>query len=202
VKRSAPEKGRLTTVSLALALVVTMLSLAGATYMYFGLSAAGHAAGERLSWSAQVLLCGVALASALFVLPQLRGVSRSFQVQMFDQTAQRMQDLSKLLISCPAELAELSAAYEDDRPAPTLSRGGALVAEALLDFMDTELLRASAFPEATKGLPGFDPWFSDLFREYPGLGATLEKRKSWYSSQLYSQYLALRRPPTPVSSAV
>jgi hypothetical protein len=97
-----------------------------------------------------------------------------------------MQDVARVLLAHP----KLHKMLRQGR----LTAESELLAEMLLDNMDTELLRQERLPDPWEdSLPTLKTWYKDLFREMPGLRKTLDKRGTWYRLELHE----LRREACP-----
>jgi len=124
-----------------------------------------------------VLLFAIPSTFVLFV--QLADIRRTLRAETFEATAKRLGQITRLGLDYPqayAQLFETREKYNTD---------SLLVAEGILDAIDTELLRRRALPDGLRRrLPALDPYFTDLFRELPGLQRVLELRLAWYSNEI------------------
>ncbi len=159
----------------------------------------------EMSWLERLALVGTALSplliigSAYLVLRQVEEASSTIKAQLFDATAGRMLDLSRVFIDFP-ELRPYFYEGVDDATAPEPLRSRVrAVAELHLDYFDTELLRTRSFGRTLRGsLPSFDPWIRGLFRTSPAMCKRIEEdgalgEEGWYDSihLLYRQVAAL-----------
>jgi hypothetical protein len=134
----------------------------------------------------QSLATLIAIATAMYLVQQVADVKRSLRAESFEATATRMQAVARLLLEHPNQHRELRA----DSP---LTLESEMLAEMILDIIDTDILRRKMFPDTwDKQLPPMEPWYEDMFREMPGLRTILDKRATWYSPEL----VALRHKAT------
>lgn len=133
---------------------------------------------ERFGWMSQSLATLIALATAMYLVQQVADLKRSLRAESFEATATRMQAVARLLLERHEEHQQLRT----DAP---LTLKTEMLAEMILDIIDTEILRRNKFPDKwDEELPSLEPWYTDMFREMPGLRATLDKRPTWYSPEL------------------
>lgn len=89
-----------------------------------------------------------------------------------------MQDIARVLLANP----RLHKMLKHEK----LTAESELLAELLLDNMDTELLRQEKLPDPWRDeFESLKAWYEDLFREMPGLRKTLDKRHNWYRRELH-----------------
>lgn len=158
--------------------VVCAIYAAGVGYITLT-TIAEHPRMERLGWWSQTIATVIAILAAFFVAVQVGDIKRAGRTAAFEATAARMQDIARLLLAHPEYHLEL-------RLGGRLSVEAELLAESLLDNIDTELLRQRVLPDHWEdALPTLEIWYKDLFREMPGLRQTLDKRKTWYSDEIY-----------------
>lgn len=145
-----------------------------------------HPRMERLGWWSQTIAAVVAILAAFFVAVQVADLKRSSRTSAFEATASRMQDVARILLAHP----KLNQMLRQGK----LTAESELLAEMLLDNMDTELLRQEKLPDQWEdSLPTLKVWYRDLFREMPGLRKILDKRGTWYRIELRE----LRREACP-----
>lgn len=131
---------------------------------------------ERLYYLSQITLPVIALIGGAMALMELRNSRSVHEYGQFEATAARISSISRLLLEHPEAYKELKTLHPQTDSA-------LLLAESVLDIMDTELLRAKEF-SGRKGVPDLSSYFSDLFCDLPGLGDALRNRSAWYSSEL------------------
>ena len=141
-----------------------------------------------------VLTLGIAAFTAGFISLQLRAIRRGFSVQMFDATSSGMRALTEAMLAN----SDLRPFFYDAKPtvhAQDVDERSRLLAlaELYLDFMDTELLRRSAFSEATDGLPPFEPWIRSMFSSSPVLREFLQEHGAWYSGDIAALAIGSRQ---------
>lgn len=159
--------------------VLVLLVVPGITYAVVA-DHPDHPLLERFAWLATIISIVVVIASILFVGQQIVDIRRSLRAAAFEATAVRIANITNQMLTYAAE-------YEALRIGPPKDAKAELLAETVLDAMDTELLRASVFPDRwERRLPSLEPWFKDLFTEMPGLCHVLDKRPSWYREELKS----------------
>lgn len=138
-----------------------------------------HSFLERLGWWSQAAATITAILTAFYVAVQVADIKQANRIQAFEAGAIRMQDVARVLLSHHERYTEL-------RKGDGLSVEAELLAETILDNIDTELLRQAVLPDPwQEKLPPLTTWYEDLFREMPGLRQTLDKRKTWYRPELY-----------------
>jgi hypothetical protein len=139
-----------------------------------------HPRMERLGWWSQTIATLTAILTAFYVAVQVADIKRSSRTEAFESGATRMQDIARVLLAYPEQHQEL-------RQGGQLSVDAEILAESLLDTIDTELLRQKVLPDPwQKELPSFESWYTDLFLELPGLRQTLDKRRTWYGDEIYA----------------
>lgn len=137
-----------------------------------------HSRMERLGWWSQSIAAVAAILAAFFVAVQVSDLKRSTATSAFEATATRMQDIARVLLAHPKLYKMLKQGK--------LTEESELLAETLLDNMDTELLRQEKLPDPWKDeVEALKAWYKDLFREMPGLRQTLDKRGTWYRRELH-----------------
>lgn len=143
---------------------------------------------ERLAWLSQTVVAVIAIPTAFLVVRQIREIKWTLRAESFQATAVGIQEIARLCLVNPKGYAGLKST----RPPKVQTE---LLGEAILDIMDTELLRAARFDDQwLRSLPTLEPWFWDLFQELPGLCTSLEHRKQWYSNDLYALRKRAERP--------
>lgn len=159
------------------ALVVLLVYVAGVVYIWTTFLAE-HYRMERLGWWSQSIAAVAAIVAAFFVAAQVADLKRSTRTSAFEATAARMQDIARVLLAHP----KLHKLLKQGK----LTAESELLAETLLDNMDTELLRQEKLPDPWKDeVEALKAWYKDLFREMPGLRQTLDKRDTWYRRELH-----------------
>lgn len=149
---------------------------------------------EQLAQLATAIATLLIMVSAFLVYRQVREAANTVRAQVFDATAGRILELSRLFVEHP-ELRPYFNDGLDSKDAEEPLRSQVLaVAEMHLDFFDTELLRARTFPAALRGLPSFKPWIRGLFRSSPAMCHRLDQDASlgierWYDDvhDLYTE---------------
>lgn len=131
---------------------------------------------ERLYYLTQISLPSIAIVGGALALLELQNSRRMREYGQFEATATRIVTISRLLLENQEEHRELQVGS-------VKSEAGQLLAEGILDLMDTELLRSKEFI-GRKGIPQLTDYFADLFTELPGLRSALARRKRWYSDEI------------------
>lgn len=135
---------------------------------------------EQLAWLSQIIVAVIAVPTAILVVQQVTQIKWTLRAESFQSTALGMQEVARLCLAHPRE-------YTGLKSCDPLKPETELLGEAILDIVDTEILRMLSFQDPwLKTLPSLEPWFWDLFQEMPGLRATLEHRRDWYSEELYA----------------
>lgn len=132
-------------------------------------------------WAAfsQIAATIVAIGSMVVVIQQLADIRKSLRAEAFEATATRIIEITRLLLDHGEAAEELAVAQ------PKYSAQAGFLAEAILDLIDTELLRISVLADDWQSqLPSLREYFADLIVELPGLDATLTHRSTWYSDDL------------------
>jgi hypothetical protein len=128
---------------------------------------------------AQVAATIVAIVSMIGVIQQLSEIRKSLRAEAFEATATRIIEITRLFLDHSEAAEEL--AVEQSK----YSSKAGFLAEAILDLIDTELLRIQVLPDGWQSqLPSLREYFADLIAELPGLDATLTRRSTWYSDDL------------------
>ena len=131
---------------------------------------------ERLYYLSQTSLPIIAILAGSMALLELRNSRRMHEYGVFEATATRIVTISRLLL-------DNQEGYQELKTGDVQTEAGQLLAEGVLDLMDTELLRSTEFV-GRDGIPQLTDYFADLFSELPGLRDALGRRKRWYSDAL------------------
>jgi len=162
---------------------------------------------ERLAQFATAVGPIVIVGSAYFVIRQVQEAQATLRGQLFDATAGRMLDLSRLFVEHP----DLRPYFYDGRDVPdetdSLRQRVLAAAELHVDYLDTELLRRKLFAPSLKELPGFEPWIRGLLRTSPAMCRILHNDKqlgeeAWYGEihTLYSEVVGQGQAAWPAAS--
>jgi hypothetical protein len=139
---------------------------------------------EQWYWISQIALSIILTASAVAAVFQIVGVRRTLLSQGFEEDAGRIRRLSDLMLNYSAELDSLR--NFDANSGQELPAAACVLGEAILDELDTVLLRKSTFEKrwGARNLPDLRDWMSDMMSELPGLSYCLYRRPDWYTSDL------------------
>ncbi|MBB1515992.1 hypothetical protein H5398_08435 [Tessaracoccus sp. MC1679] len=163
------------TIHVVMGLVVSLLLAVVAVYLASA-DTPSTALLERLYYLTQISLPIIAVIGGTLALLELQNSRRMREYAQFEATATRIVTISRLLL-------ENQASHRELQVGTVKSEAGQLLAEGILDLIDTELLRSKEFM-GRKGLPQLSDYFADLFTELPGLRSALDRRHRWYSDEL------------------
>jgi hypothetical protein len=138
---------------------------------------------EQWYWVSQITLSIILTVSAVAAVVQIVGLRRTLLSQGFEEDAGRIRRLSDLMLNYPRELNELGTYNTSGKQ---LSTSACVLAEAILDELDTVLLRKGTFEKrwGARNLPDLRLWMRDMMAEYPGLMWCLQRRREWYTGGL------------------
>lgn len=170
--------------ALALVLMLSVVMIAAGFLAGSSLPTSGWL--ERAYFLAQIVGMLVASVAAVLIWLQITELRQVLNRSDFDSSSQRILRMSELQITHKKEFAQLLRGR--------VSNSSRSLAEALLDIMDTEMLRRKAMPNVINPLvPPLDEYFADLLLEVPGLAKVLSQRSSWYSDELTALLPTSRR---------
>ncbi len=140
-------------------------------------------------WTVGVSISSLLISIVGFALVwlQLQGANESLRTGVYANMANWTLEISKMFLANP-ELRPYFDGGKDISPSDPLYDKAEVVAEYLLDNMDSMLEFKSYFPGGTPH-QGWTNWMYDSFDESPLLRRHIEKRRRWYEpGQLWPIY--------------
>ena len=143
---------------------------------------------------------GFATVAALaFVGRQIGFARNAVLATHFDKTSDRIQQLNEAFLQHPAAKQYIYPTTSPIKPLSKLRRASEspspdarepafdvvdTIAEMHLDFLDTELLRDSKFPDVASELPDFEHWIHGLLVGSAAVGRLLAENYQLYSREM------------------
>jgi hypothetical protein len=149
---------------------------------------------DQIAATATAIAALATVTALIWIARQTKASRDAVLVAHFDATASRMLAIDELVLGRP-ELRRWLHPVSGQRialPPDGAGRDEALaMAEYMVDFLDTEMLRQQQVREVAEALPDFEPWLARLLHYSEAQCAFLTEANVLYSDEILARYAVM-----------